>query len=87
MKFYNPFKPHLVENQLGEYFIRLHTIFGWKYYYKPFDSFVTGRAIICVEECSFSSKEQAQKHMESYVYRKRYEKLKDERRTKMKVVK
>lgn len=85
MKFYNPFKPHIVENQLGEYFIRLYTMFRWEYYHKPFDSFVTG--LMFDELYRFSSKEQAQKHMESYVYRKRCEKLKDKRSKKMKVVK
>lgn len=31
MKFYNPFKPHIMVNGLGEYLIRKLTIKGWRY--------------------------------------------------------
>ena len=31
MKFYNPFKPHIIVNGLGEYLIRKLTIKGWRY--------------------------------------------------------
>ena len=31
MKFYNPFKQHIIVNGLGEYLIRKLTIKGWRY--------------------------------------------------------
>ena len=41
MKLYNPFKPHIIVNGLGEYLIRKLTIKGWRYlrYNMPFKSY------------------------------------------------
>ena len=40
MKFYNPFKPHIMVNGLGAHLIRKLTIKGWRYlcYNMPFKS-------------------------------------------------
>lgn len=34
IKFYNPFKPHIVEDGFGKYWIRRLSILGWNYYDK-----------------------------------------------------
>ena len=41
MKFYNPFKPHIMVNGLGAHLIRKLTIKGWRYlrYNMPFKSY------------------------------------------------
>ena len=41
MKFYKPFKPHIIVNGLGDYMIRKLTIKGWRYlrYNMPFKSY------------------------------------------------
>lgn len=32
IKFYNPWKPHIVVDGFGRYYVRVHTIFGWEYW-------------------------------------------------------
>lgn len=34
IKFYNPFKPHIVEDGFGKFWIRALSIVGWTYYNK-----------------------------------------------------
>jgi len=39
MKFYNPFKPHIVEDGFGKFWIRVLGVIDWEYYYRPTGDF------------------------------------------------
>ena len=39
IKFYNPFKPHIVEDGFGKFWIRILLQFHWAYYYQAHANF------------------------------------------------
>lgn len=81
MKFYNPFKPHIVENALGEFKIRKFSTFGWEYL-SEFFYWNTGDSL-WIEE--FRTLEKAKEFLKQYYHHVEYTKNREEKRKKVTV--
>ncbi len=84
MKLYNPFKPHIIVNGIGHYYVRKLTIDGWEYLYRRYqwisDEEGYGKAHSWVSSMSkhiaYASKVLAQIDLDAAVEREKQELLK-----------